>query len=871
MVLPLSNLNKKREAGKLTKLRLLAVKHPDRAAIIIIALLFIFITAVTLAVNRCGFIWGSDRDWKNQHFAIPEYFRMRFYETHDLFPDFALQIGGGQNIYNYSYYGIANPLYLPAYALPFVKMSTYIQIVSLMIVLISAVMSYYFFKGHFRWKIALTLGIMFLCSGGLFYHSHHHIMFMNYFPFLIGMLIGCRGRTSARNLILMSAMSYCIMCTSFYFSVGCFSAVFIYMIYLELQRESHFSPVRFIKNNLIKIIGAVIGCLCSAFMWMPTIMAIISGREKTAVDMTAADILLPNVNHTTILYSGYSMGLTVIVLFAAVYMLIKSKRQARFLSLLLILCAVLPIINCTINAFMYIDGKSFLPLGPVMLLAAGHFFSEKQLDLRCTAVSSAIIIALGLLNILLSDYNIEFRLMWIPIFAFSILTPLIMILICRYNKERFISFYAAAGSLVVCLVNNYADTFAQSSQIKEFYNNETNNTIISTIENDPGMYRFANNVHNEVNVNHIFSMNYLSTSSYSSVNNSSFREFRFNTSLSENRVRNKALQNQPYNILFSTLMGCRYRLSSEKMMMYNEEMVADLGQSVIYRNNYAFPLGYAASDVMGENTFNSLPSYQKAEAMLNNIIIPGDSNGAPICMTEPVFPDMTPLKTDSHIKWENGIYTINSPTEFTVNIPLNQFNDNKIIIVTASANNIIGNPLQYSDVFLIINGVKNKLTDPRWKYNNQNYNFTYVLSSNEITNNLELTFSPGFYTISDLRVFALDSSILSKAIKSKDELIIDRGRSLGDIITGIIDVTSDGWFNISLPYDDNFRITVDGSPTDYYRTNTAFIGFPIKSGRHKIEITFEAPMKKTGMITSLFSVILLILTSYLIFIHKRKS
>lgn len=823
-----------------------------------------------MAINcRTGLTWGSDRDWKNQHFAIPEYFRMRFYETRDLFPDFALQIGGGQNIYNFSYYGIANPLYLPAYAMPFVKMSTYIQTLSLIMVLISSIMSYYLYKGHFRRKTSLILALMFLGSGGLFYHSHHHIMFMNYFPFLLGMLLCCRRKKTSRDLLIMAAMSYCIMCTSFYFSVGCFAAVFIYMIYLELQGETRFSPIRFIKNNLMKIIGAALGCLCSSFMWLPTLMAIISGREKTAVDIHLSDILMPGVNLNILLYSGYSMGLTILVIFAAIYLIFKGKSHSRFLSLLLIFCAVLPAINYTVNAFMYIDGKSFLPLSTVMLLIPGHFFSEKRLDMRYTVISAVIVLVMGLLNIIFSDYNVEFRLVWIPILAFSVITSLVMIWSCRSQRESIIPIYAAVGSLAVCLVNNCCDTFVTKRQIRDFYDPDTKNAIISTIDKDSGVYRFANTVHNEVNVNHIFSMGYLSTSSYSSVNNPSLREFRFNTSLSENRVRNTAIQNQPYNIIFTTLMGCRYRLSSEKMMMYGENKVADLGDSSIYRNNYAFPLGYASSDVMGEDAFLALPSHLKAEAMLKNIIIPGLDTADTPYITEQIFPDISPLVNDPNITAENGIFTINSTQNFTVNIDLQSPVENKIIIVTATADNSVGNPLKYSDVFLIINGVKNKLTDPRWKYNNHNYNFTYVLSSAASVDRLEMTFSPGFYTISDLRMYTMDVSVLDNAMQNKDTLVIDQRVSFGDSITGVIKVSEDGWFNMSLPYDKNFNITVDGNHTEYFRTNTAFIGFPITSGTHTVIVEFNAPLKKNGMRISLVSAIILILWS--IFARIRKN
>ena len=64
-------------------------------------LTFIFVIMLIIIFVFSGAdVWGSETDWINQHFAIPEYFRTRFYSTGDIFPDFALQLGGGQNIYN---------------------------------------------------------------------------------------------------------------------------------------------------------------------------------------------------------------------------------------------------------------------------------------------------------------------------------------------------------------------------------------------------------------------------------------------------------------------------------------------------------------------------------------------------------------------------------------------------------------------------------------------------------------------------------------------------------------------------------------------------------------------------------------------------
>ena len=59
-----------------------------------------------------GKVFGANVDWISQHSVLPEYFRQQFYDTGQLFPEFAANIGGGQNIYNFSYYGLYSPLIL---------------------------------------------------------------------------------------------------------------------------------------------------------------------------------------------------------------------------------------------------------------------------------------------------------------------------------------------------------------------------------------------------------------------------------------------------------------------------------------------------------------------------------------------------------------------------------------------------------------------------------------------------------------------------------------------------------------------------------------------------------------------------------------
>ena len=82
---------------------------------------------------------------------------------------------------------------------------------------------------------------------------------------------------------------------------------------------------------------------------------------------------------------------------------------------------------------------------------------------------------------------------------------------------------------------------------------------------------------------------------------------------------------------------------------------------------------------------------------------------------------------------------------------------------------------------------------------------------------------------------------------NKDALIIDKEEHIGDSISGTVNVRKDGWFNFSIPYDKYFEVRVDGEKVDYYRTNLAFIGFPITAGEHRIELEYHAPMRLAGI------------------------
>ena len=63
----------------------------DAVAAVLLAALSLFFC--WFFIGRFG-IFGSKVDWISQHSVIPDYFRQQFYETGELFPEFALNLGG---------------------------------------------------------------------------------------------------------------------------------------------------------------------------------------------------------------------------------------------------------------------------------------------------------------------------------------------------------------------------------------------------------------------------------------------------------------------------------------------------------------------------------------------------------------------------------------------------------------------------------------------------------------------------------------------------------------------------------------------------------------------------------------------------------
>ena len=123
--------------------------------------------------------------------------------------------------------------------------------------------------------------------------------------------------------------------------------------------------------------------------------------------------------------------------------------------------------------------------------------------------------------------------------------------------------------------------------------------------------------------------------------------------------------------------------------------------------------------------------------------------------------------------------------------------------------------------------------------------------SNEPTDGAVLEFSKaGTYTFDSLTVWVqpldrLDDVVDGLRAASPSDFSYANG-----VISGSIDMDSDGLLFLSVAYSDGWSATVDGQPADVLRADVAFMAVPVSEGSHTFELRYSTPHAFEGLVVS---------------------
>ena len=816
---------------------------------------YLLLTGLTLFfcrifVGRYG-IFGAKVDWLSQHSVLPDYFRQQFYATGKLFPEFAANLGGGQNIYHFAYYGLYSPLILPSYLLPFVKMSDYIMAVSITGLTASVLLFYYWLKSRKTDAgTAFILSLMFLLAGPMIGQYSGQIMFVDYMPFLCLALIGVDRYFEQEKSGLFTVSVFLMIMTSFYFSIGGMLSLVLYGLhrYFEQREENRVTVRSFLRDGLCFVRSMILAVLMSGFFLVPTALALTGGRSKEQ-NTSFASFFIPQITVERFAYSIYGIGLTTLVITVLLTGLLYRKVYEKVLTYGCVIVLVIPVFAYLLNGGLYIRDKVFIPFLPLLCYLISIYL-EKCRKRELSFIAGMIPYIITTIFVYMARNQFVSKgigeSIWKVLLAESILFLICYVLYCalkRYHKETKEILMLALPS-VICLavtMNTFyqmkPDRYVSRKLYRDVVEEQNRQAVKEALKDDDGYYRteqMGSDDENAADLNRIWDVDQNITSIYSSAYNPDYQTFRQKTFGLEEPFRNGMMQSVSKNPVFQRMMGVRYIVSDSDVPGYT--LVKKCGTTGIYQNKDAAPVMYATDRVMTEEEYKKLTFPYNQTAFLEYAVVGEHTESSDqniMTAYEPVSLKMANNRTTGGAEQKT----------------MQQEGQKQILFLRFRVDNAHPN----KDVAVWINGIRNKLSAKDHVYYNENKIFTYAVPLKDGEDNISVTFGKGKYQLRHVQAY-LGSLPERSELLYQSEIRVDKKQTEDNVIQGTIRVKKDGWFITSIPYDKHFKIYIDGKETEIQKVNTAFLGCKIESGNHEVKIIYHAPGTTTGKVLSLIGI-----------------
>lgn len=815
------------------------MKKKDYLILILLAILPLLL--VFMIVPN-GYLFGNQVDWLSQHTVIPNYFRQLFYSSGNLFPDFAFHLGGGANIYAFSYYGLFRPDVLIAYLLPNVDMMTIILDYMILMMSLGSCLCYIWLrKKAYPRSICMLASILLICSS-FFYQAHKQIMFVNYIPFLFMALLSIDYYIKKQKSTWLIISILLIILHSYFFSIAAMVICCIYYLY-ELSQMEKLTIQRLLKKDTCKFAFSImIAIMIAGILLIPTALVILE-NTKSVAETKSIDLFSLSFNLKGLLYNRYGCGLTMIAWICIILGL--QDKKMRILSLILIASFTLPVISYLLNGTLYARTKILIVFLPIVLLVIANSLNQiRKKEIKW----NLYILPLVIIPILF--FQGEKQLLLLDLFI-----TMILLILYMYRKKPQVLLIMTMIPLFYLTQANSKNDFLSNQSYMNSVNDKKEKLIKQFNDELDGRTDDFNTP--LANSNRLYSLNEYKTTSYTSTNNSLYNSFYYDLMKNPISIANRVANLANSNIFFQGFMGVQTIYTNTKIPI-GYEIIGKNGHVTIAQNKNVLPIAYATNQLINEEDFDKLTYPNTLDTIYNNAVVKHKSNTdyqskmKKESLDYELYLDTNKLTLE---KKDNSV-KVSAKKNTNMKLTLNTDLSNKILLISFDVKDIT--KANTRETKITINGVTNKLSKGNAPYPNGNTHFTYVLSSNETMKNLKVKLSKGNYTLENIQVYSLDYEVIKNRKQEVTPLMSEQTTNK-EIIKGNIQTIEDGYFITSLPYQKGYKVFVDGKEIKPEIVNKAFLGFPLKTGKHSISIEFHAPGKTFGIYISIMGVALLII------------
>ncbi len=826
----------------------------SRKELIFLFILIIIPIVIFILRTSNGYLAGAKMDWLDQHSVFPDYFRKLFYKTWNLFPEYAAGIGGGQNIYNFAYYGLFNPLYLLSYLFPFIKMSVYIQIVSLMEHIADGILCYVWLRGKkFKAEESFFASAVLILAAPVTFHSSTQLMFINYMPFLLLALIGYDRYCKNGKYGLMVCSVLLMILNSFYFAVGGMLVLFIYGV-TEYNYQDRKGPVQFIKWLWHQFYPALLGCFLSLFYLAPVYFAMTAGRNDKA-GISLKGLFTPDISVKKLLYSPYGMGLTLAALIILCISLFYKKCREKMMAVILGILLIFPVFDWMLNGGLYLRNKAFIPFLPLICWLIAAFFQRvRERKIQVFQVLGGYLLAavLVIMSGKVKNYGSEKI-----IFIYVDLIVCAVILILRLSLWKYavgLGMIVVMGVMSVIQINSLKDKMVTEKFMQSVENTDIQKAVNSILKDDTEFYRTEVRKgydENRANQNRVCEQNQNLTTVYSSVENTDYQRFCDDILNLSRPSRNKLMQVASDNPVFLRFMGVKYIVGDSAPAGY--EKIGVVGNENIFENKNAAPTAYVTDKIMTEEDFLNLSYPERQMTLLKSAVadLKNESDSKQVNVDVVNCKAQIPEQKEDKLvirDIDNGVRVKASEKSFgTMSLNTESRTDGYLFLTFDVKNNNSS-----KDVVITVNGERNKLSSKRAAYFNGNTTFHYASSISGSLKEVPVIFGKGDYEITNIKAW-LGFDNPDDAQELYQNPVSLNLQASGNVLTGTALAGKNGWLITSIPYDDGFTLLVDGKQQKIQKVNTGFVGLPLEEGQHEIKLIYHSRGMKEGILITLIT------------------
>lgn len=780
---------------------------------------------------------------------------------------------------------------------------------------------FYLFLGSFKYKKStkVIVSILYAFNGYIILWGQHYAFatIMVYIPLL---LYYYEMWFQKRKFVGFVIISFCISIFSFYFTYITSIFLFIYALMRYLEEKTF--NIKEIFIYFIKTVGLyILGIAMASVILLPYLSVMTSspriGSESGLKSIFSLDTLRNYIimvermfsNNTVIngklglddwcnYYESPILYCGVITLLLLPQILIFKDRKKKYIYLLFILIMIIfltfPVFSLMMTGFSAV----YYRWTYVIIILELYFIAkvieevilEGNLNIKLLIGTCIVEFAVAICALLAGSIykkigwnsdNVHNTLKALSIPMIFMIMYCCMLAVSKIKKYR--KYILSVLCILICTelvvfaesdINNRVTVDSTYLSNQGYYDDSMG--VIEYIKNtDPEFYRIDKSFISQSYADS-YIQDFYGLKAYDSLNKYEYIDFIKTLNVTENfsSLPNfiPGFYSRPK---LQTLLGVKYIINKAgENIPFGYKFIKKFGELNLYKNENTVPLGFTYDKVINIDEFKKYNSDVMDDILLNAAVISQDNDKYDKI-------NVTELPSYKNIK-SVGVEEINGKNiellESSNNskITYKSINDDpNVLIKLSEASSISSNDMEIS---FNVDMKKEEQLQVFWKNNNNDF-------SEE--NSIRQTLKKGYNNVripikanniamlrvdlgeknETLTVENINTALVGKVEFDNVPACIDTFNQdkfeitnfKQDCISSKIDVNKDKILCFSIPYDKGWNVTVDGTEVKTQKINIGLLGIEIKEGKHNVELTYQPPLLRVGILVSILSCIMLII------------